>query len=128
MNYLEEWTVIINKSKYVLNDKQSKLLKEEIAKGNRGTILFENFSIPISFIEEFYLSDKYPDKSNMIASENKYVVSEEEKRIVENKMENFKKGFFGNHLVPKSRMSLQDLNTRRNKLLDQGEKVEKEAK
>ncbi len=33
MSYLEEWTVVINKSKYVLNDKESKVLKEQIAKG-----------------------------------------------------------------------------------------------
>lgn len=126
MSYLEEWTVVINKSKYVLNDKESKVLKEQIAKGNRGTVLFDRFSINIPYIEEFYLSGKYPDESNMIASENKYEVTEEEKQIVEKKMEDFKRGFFGTHKVPRAKMTNQEINTRRNKLIDQGEEVDKE--
>lgn len=125
MSYLEEWTVIINKSKYVLNDKQAKMLKEQIAVGNRGTVLFDKFSIPIPFIEEFYLSNKYPDPSTpTLASENKYEVKEEEKKKVSDAMEDFKKKFFGVHKVPRTRMTNQEVNTRRNKLLDQGKELD----
>lgn len=126
MSYLEEWTVVINKTKYPLNDKESKILKEQIAKGNRGTILFDKFSINIPYIEEFYLSGKYPDESNMIASENKYEVTPEEKQKVEDAMQKFRKGFFGTHKVPRAKMTNQEINTRRNKLIDQGEEVDKE--
>lgn len=126
MNYLEEWTVVINKTKYVLNDKESKILKEQIARGNRGTVLFDRFSINIPYIEEFYLSGKYLDDSNMLMSENKYEVSPEEKKKVEESLKEFRKKFFGVHKVPLNRMTNQEINSRRNRLLDQGEELEKE--
>ena len=51
----EEWKIILNtKGSYTLNRIQAKILQEEIAKGNRGIIAFQTFSISIPYIAEFY--------------------------------------------------------------------------
>jgi len=53
--YDEEWLVVMNtKGQYTLNKYQALGLKQEIANGNRGIILFQTFSIPIPYIAEFY--------------------------------------------------------------------------
>lgn len=64
-DYLEEWSVFINKQEYVLNDAQQKKLHDEIGKGNRGFIQFGEFSINIPMIQEFVLKRRYlkPEKS-----------------------------------------------------------------
>ena len=54
-NWEEEWMVILNsKGKYILSKMQAIILKQAIATGNRGTIMFETFAIPIPFMVEFY--------------------------------------------------------------------------
>jgi len=54
-NFEEEWKVILNsKGQYTLSKNQAIILKQEIATGNRGTIMFETFAIPIPYLVEFY--------------------------------------------------------------------------
>jgi len=53
--YDEEWTVVMNtKGKYSLSKLQAIILKQAIATGNRGTIMFQTFAIAIPYIVEFY--------------------------------------------------------------------------
>lgn len=56
--YIEQWTVIINKSEYTLNNSQARALHEQIASGSRGIVMFKDFTIPIPYIEEFFLASK----------------------------------------------------------------------
>lgn len=67
--YVEEWVVVIKKTKYFLNPYQTFLLRQEIANGNRGIIMFNKFAISIPYIEEFYMVKKYKPDQKMI--ENK---------------------------------------------------------
>lgn len=97
--YTEEWIVVINKSKYILNDAESKVLKQEIASGNRGVVMFKDFSINIAYIEEFYLSSKKLSPEFLLESENKYEVSEEEKERVSQKIDEFRSKFFKKNKV-----------------------------
>lgn len=58
--YEEEWKVILNtKGVYTLSKMQAMGLKQEIASGNRGIVLFQTFSIPIPYITEFYRSRRF---------------------------------------------------------------------
>lgn len=51
----EEWLVILSsKGQYTLSKIQAFVLKQEIANGNRATVMFETFAIPIPYIVEFY--------------------------------------------------------------------------
>ena len=53
--YDEEWRVILSsKGKYTLSKMQAVILKQEIASGNRATIMFQTFAIPIPYMVEFY--------------------------------------------------------------------------
>lgn len=56
----EEWLVVMsNKSEYELSKSQAWALRQEIASGNRGVIMFQTFSISIPYILEFYRVKKY---------------------------------------------------------------------
>ena len=63
--YEEEWRVVLSsKGEYTLSKNQAIILKQEIASGNRATIMFETFAIPIPYVVEFYrvrrfLKDSY---------------------------------------------------------------------
>lgn len=56
--FIETWIVVINKTKYSLTQNQAELLRRAINSGNRGIITFDQFSISIPYIEEFYLESK----------------------------------------------------------------------
>ena len=76
-NYTEEWIAIVNKNKYYLNEKQAALLKQEIARGNRGIVLFDEFSINIPYMEELYLNRKIFNESTLLSNSIPYLSSEE---------------------------------------------------
>lgn|SRR3990167_7257084 len=117
--YKEEWTVVINKSKYILNEERANILKKMIQEGKGGTVMFDDFFINIPFIEEFYLSNKVYDKSKMLDSSTRQEISEEERKRVGQKIAEFKKNFFEKHKMPKTELTPEEHNTRRNELLDQ---------
>lgn len=119
--YREEWTAIVNKNKYSLNEDQANLLRERMAKGDKSPIMFKEFTIFPAFVEEFYLSGKIYDKSKLISYETKQEPSVEEKVRVQKMMEKFKKDFFAKHNI-KQPLTAEEVNSRRNKLLDQVEK------
>ena len=53
--YEEEWRVILSsKGEYTLSKMQAMIIKQAIASGNRATIMFDTFAIPIPYIVEFY--------------------------------------------------------------------------
>lgn len=89
----EEWEVILNTGgKYPLNKLGAWGLRQEIANGNRGIVLFQSFSIPIPYIAEFYrvrrfLKDTYQLPAK--ASEKPY------EPISSEKWEEFKKKVYG---------------------------------
>ena len=116
--YREEWVVIINKKEYPLDEKQAKVLKDAIASGSRGIVVFGDFSVPIPFIEEFYLKEKVYDVLPALSFENEIKIDEAEKARVRARIEAFKKDFFKKHGIKQS-LTEEEVNTRRNKLLDQ---------
>lgn len=120
-NYREEWTAIVNKTKYVLNEEQANLIKSAIARNNNGKILFPEFTINMAYLEEFYLSNKIYDKSTLLPHKTHQEPSLEEAKRVQEKIEKFKKEFFAKHKV-KQPLTPEEVNTRRNKLLDQAGK------
>ncbi len=51
----EEWEVILtSKGKYALSKMQALVVKQAIAEGSRGTIMFETFAIAIPYVTDFY--------------------------------------------------------------------------
>ena len=59
-DYEEVWVVILNtKGKYKLSKKQGRLVREAMARGERGAIVFESFAIPIPYIAEFYRESRF---------------------------------------------------------------------
>ena len=87
--YEEEWAVVMStKGQYSLNKLQALGLKQEIANGNRGIILFQTFSISIPFIAEFYRVRRFLKGTYQLpatASEKSY------EPISKEKWEEFKK-------------------------------------
>lgn len=58
--YDEEWMVVLSsKGKYTLSKTQAIILKQEVASGNRATVMFETFAIPIPYIVEFYRARRF---------------------------------------------------------------------
>lgn len=56
----EEWKVVLtNKAEYPISKMQAMVLKQAIASGNRSTVMFESFAIPIPYIIEFYRVRRY---------------------------------------------------------------------
>ncbi len=54
-DYEEEWRVVLSsKGDYTLSKNQAFVLRQEIASGNRGTIMFDSFAIAIPYVVEFY--------------------------------------------------------------------------
>ena len=67
--YDEEWKVILNsRGQYTLSKNQAMVLKQGIATGNRGTIMFETFAIPIPYIVEFYRVRRFLKGSYQLSS------------------------------------------------------------
>jgi hypothetical protein len=53
--YEEEWLVVTNNGgEYTLSKVQAWALRQEIASGNRGIVMFQTFAISIPYIVEFY--------------------------------------------------------------------------
>ena len=53
--YEEEWLVVMNtKAEYTLSKIQAQVLKQAIATGERGIVMFQTFAISIPYIAEFY--------------------------------------------------------------------------
>lgn len=59
-DYEEIWVVILNtKGEYRLSKNQGRLVREALARGERGAIVFETFAIPIPYIAEFYREKRF---------------------------------------------------------------------
>lgn len=58
-SYLEEWVVMVNGYQYKLDKAQNQILSNDMAKGSRGIVMFEGFSISIPYIQEHYRSRRY---------------------------------------------------------------------
>lgn len=90
--YEEEWKVILNsKGEYTLSKMQALVLKQAIAQGNRGTIMFETFAIPIPYIVEFYREKRFLKDAKQLPSR---ATEEPYKPIPPEKWEKLKKELF----------------------------------
>ena len=59
-DYEEIWIVILNtKGEYRLSKNQGHLVREAMARGERGAIVFETFAIPIPYVAEFYRQRRF---------------------------------------------------------------------
>lgn len=59
-DYEEVWVVILStKGRYELTKNQGRLVREAMARGERGAVVFETFAIPIPFIAEFYREKRF---------------------------------------------------------------------
>jgi len=58
--YEEIWKLVTNtKGEYALSKIQAQILQQEIAKGNRGIVMFQTFAISIPYIAEFYREKRF---------------------------------------------------------------------
>lgn len=77
----EEWKVKLNTGgEYILSKKQSWVIQEAIASGNRGIIMFDTFSIPMAYVGEFYRVKRFLGKDRQIADKQKEKAWTEEDR------------------------------------------------
>lgn len=59
-DYEEVWVVILStKGRYELTKNQGRLVREAMARGERGAVVFETFAIPIPYIAEFYREKRF---------------------------------------------------------------------
>jgi hypothetical protein len=80
--YEEEWLVKLNTGgEYKLSKKQSWVIQEAIASGNRGIIMFNTFSIPMPYIAEFYRTKRFLKESHQLTGEQKEEAWTEEDRL-----------------------------------------------
>lgn len=82
-NYEEIWVVVLNtKGTYKLSKNQGRLVREAMARGERGAIVFDTFAIPIPYIAEFYLESRFLKNTKQLperATEKEYQPISEEK-------------------------------------------------
>lgn len=59
-NYEELWVCILNtKGRYELSKNQARIVAQAMATGERGSIMFETFAIPLAYVAEFYREKKW---------------------------------------------------------------------
>lgn len=120
--YEEEWEVLTtSKRKYILDEKQMKVLRESMEEGNRGMIFFKDFAFSIAHVVEINLLSKRI-KNQLPDHIDNELTEEELERVVE-KMAQFKKDFFGKHKMAKTRMSQKEVEKRKKELNEQAENL-----
>lgn len=122
-DFEEVWEVSVGKDKFHINEKQVQVLKKAMDEGNRGTIWFKDFAISIPHIQTVTLISR-TIKNRIESHATEEIISEEEQFRVRAKMEAFKHKFIEVNSMPK-KMTQQEINTRRNELLDQAERLQK---
>jgi hypothetical protein len=58
-DYEEDWVAVVNKTEYPLSKNQALIIKQAMATGERGNIVFDSFAICIPFVSEFYRIKRY---------------------------------------------------------------------
>ena len=90
--YDEEWRVVLSsKGEYTLSKIQAFILKQEIASGNRATIMFDTFAIAIPYIVEFYRVKRFLKGAFQLPSTT---TEKPYKPIPKEKWEKFKKEIY----------------------------------
>ncbi len=90
----EEWVVILNdKGQYELSKMQALIVREAIATGSRGIVMFETFSISIPYIVEFYRQRRFLRDTKLLSER---AVEKEYKSIDPKKWAEFKKKVYEN--------------------------------
>lgn len=88
-NYEEIWVVVLNtKGIYKLSKNQGRLVREAMARGERGAIVFDTFAIPIPYVAEFYRESRFLKDAKQLperATEKEY------QPISEDKWDDFRK-------------------------------------
>ena len=74
--YEEDWIAVINKNNYPLSKNQALIVKQAMATGERGSIVFDSFAIPLAFVQEFYRVRRYLKDTKALsekATEKEYI-------------------------------------------------------
>lgn len=82
-DYEELWTVVtISKREYPLSKNQARLVQEAMARGDRGAIVFQTFTIPIPYVTDFYREKRFLKDTKTLperATEPEYIPPSPEK-------------------------------------------------
>lgn len=90
--YEEVWVVVLNtKGIYKLSKRQGWLVREAMARGERGAIVFETFAIPIPYVAEFYRESKFLKEAKQLP---KRATEKEYQPISKEKWDKIKKGIY----------------------------------
>lgn len=90
-NYDEEWVAIINKKEYPLSKNQALVIKQAMATGERGNVVFDSFAICIPFVSEFYRVRKFLKGEKQLSAST---LEPEYKPIPEEKWQKIKKEIY----------------------------------
>jgi len=78
----EEWLVRTNsKEEYRLSKKQAWVIQEAVAKGERGIIMFDSFSISMPYIVDFYRLKRFRKESHQLTTSQKEEAWTEKDRL-----------------------------------------------
>lgn len=67
-DYEEEWVAVVNKAKYDLSKDQALIVKQAMATGERGNVVFDSFVICIPFVSEFYRVRRFLKNAKLLTS------------------------------------------------------------
>lgn len=124
-HYLEEWSVKVDDTEYFLNRDQAKHLQDEIAKGNRGIVLFKTFSVSIPYIKRFdrvrrWLDPKYVIEAPVVVEKEP---TPQEKARSAKILDDMRRKLHRHTEMPVTRMTKKQEEARRKELQEQAEKL-----
>lgn len=61
-DYHEEWEVVVEKDRFILNEKQIDVLKKAMNSGMRGVVWFDKFAISIPHVKSATLMRRFKDQ------------------------------------------------------------------
>lgn len=66
-DYEELWTAVtISKREYSLSKNQARLVQDAMARGDRGAVVFQTFTLPIAYVTDFYRESRFLKKTKAL--------------------------------------------------------------
>lgn len=90
-NYDEEWIAVVNKTDYPLSKNQALIVKQAMATGERGNVVFDSFVICIPFVSELYRVKRFLKNTKQLSSK---ATEEQFVPIPTERFEQFKKDIY----------------------------------
>lgn len=91
-DYEELWTVVtISKREYPLSKNQARLVQEAMARGDRGAIVFQTFTIPIPYVTDFYRERRFLKNTKALPEQTREA---EYKRMSEEKWKKYREDIY----------------------------------